>query len=132
MANTVRIRKLSDGPREAVIHLHLKSDGASGELTDQVVVDVSTLVPVPVSIGVRAVWYAQTGFESMLEFDATVDTPIWRLPQSTDTNFLDFGAFGVISSDAGAGATGDVILTTTGFTSVEDEGTLILRVIKKF
>ena len=39
MANAVTITKILDGARSAVFHVFIKSDGASGELVDQVLID---------------------------------------------------------------------------------------------
>lgn len=129
MANTVTLRTLVDGPRHAVIHVHLKSDGASGELTDSVVVDVSTLNPAPSKVTIEELHWDTSGFDSMLEFDATTDTAAWKLPAGY-TGHQDFRSFGGIKDDSGSGTTGDIVLSTTGFTAAGDEGTIIIKVRK--
>lgn len=129
MANTVTLRTLVDGPKTAVVHVHLLCDGASGELTDQVVVDVSTFSPVPTKVTIEEVWYSLVGFDAMLEFDATADKAAWKLG-SSDSGYIDFRCFGGLKDNSGSGSTGDVVLTTAGFTAATDEGTLIIKVRK--
>lgn len=128
MANTVTLRTLIDGPRQAVIHVHLLSDGAAGELADEVLVDVSTLSPAPSKVTVEQIWWDIAGFDIFLEFDATADTALWKL--GAGEGFQDFRSFGGIKDNTGAGSTGDIVATTDGFTAATDEGTLIITVRK--
>lgn len=129
MANTVTLRTLIDGPRNTIIHAYFKSDGAAGELTDQVIVDVSTLSPVPTKVTIESLWWDFEGFSGLLEFDATADTPGWKLQAGTNGH-KDFYEFGGIKDNTGAGSTGDIVMTTSGFTAATDEGTLIIKVRK--
>jgi hypothetical protein len=128
MANTVTKRILFDAEKRAVIHVHLMSDGASGELTDEVLVDVSTLTPVPSKVTVEQIWWDQVGFDLKLEFDATTDTVLWKL--GAGEGFQDFRSFGGVKDNSGAGSTGDIVGTTTGFAAAGDEGTMIIVVRK--
>lgn len=128
MANTVTLRTLEDGPKRAIVHVHLKADG-TGELTDQVIVDVSTFNPAPSKVTIEKMWYSFVGFDGVLEFDATADTVAWKIQQGTDIH-QDFTCFGGIKDDSGAGSTGDIVLTTAGFTAATDEGTLVIQVRK--
>jgi len=130
MANTVTLRTLIDGPKTAIIHVYLNSDGASGELADQVVVDASALIPVPSKVTIEEVWWDFVGFDGLLEFDATADTPAWKLPAGSGQGHRKFYLFGGIKDNSGAGSTGDVLLTTNGFTAAGDEGTMIIKVRK--
>lgn len=83
MANTVSIRKLLDGSKLAVFHIYLASDGASGELTDQVIVAASTLDGAPTKLSICEVDYALSGFSGVLEFEATTDQPALALVAET-------------------------------------------------
>ena len=130
MANTVTKRTLIDGPKHAIIHVYLKSDGAAGELTDEVIVDASTLSPVPTKCTIEEIWYSFAGFDGMLEFDATTDTPAWKLVAAQAPSYFCFQPFGGIKDNTGAGSTGDILLTTAGFTAATDEGTLVIKVRK--
>jgi hypothetical protein len=130
MSNTVTLRTLIDGQKEAVVLAYLKCDGASGELTDSVIVDVSTFSPAPSKVTVLEIWANIVGFDAILEFDATTDVPFWKLPGSPNQAHFCFESFGGIKDNSGTGTTGDIILTTAGFTAATDEGTIIIRVRK--
>jgi hypothetical protein len=129
MANTVNIQVIEDGPKYAVLKVYLASDGASGELTDQVVVDASTLYGAPTDLTLVALWASTTGAAFNLEWDATADVPILNFPADRAEDFC-FKKFGGIPNDAGAGKTGDILLNTTGFTAAGDAATLIVHVKK--
>lgn len=130
MTNTVTTRVIVDGPRHAVVHVYLKCDGASGELTDQVVVDVSTLAGAPALVTIEELWWNFIGFDAHLEFDATTDTPAWTLTGASGDAHKDFRSFGGIKDTGPTGTTGDVLLTTAGFTAATDQGTLCIKVRK--
>lgn len=130
MANTVQSQVIIDGPRNAVIKWFLASDGASGELTDQVVVDVSALLGAPSKVHLTRVMHTFRGFDGLLEFDAATDKGIMILTPESGVSDADFRDFGGIPNDAGAGVTGDILLTTTGFTASGDTGWLLLEVTK--
>lgn len=133
MANTVTIRKMLDGPKHAIFHVYLASDGAAGELTDQVIIDPTTDITPALTAGadltVECIWFQVDGFSVRFEFDATADTPIWMLTPGTDS-FVDFRDMGGIKDSGGAGATGKIQITTTGFTASTDQGTFIIKVRK--
>lgn len=129
MANTVTIRKLNDGDKYAVLHIYVASDGAAGELADQVVVDASGLHGAPTKLTIVEAWWSLNGFSGRLEFDATADSPALVLFPS-DNGHLSFEEFGGIPDPGASGATGDITLTTSGFTASGDEGVIILKVRK--
>ena len=131
MANTVTIRTLIDGPRQSVLHVYLKSDGMSGDIVDQVVVDISALNSRAVKTTLEEVWYNLVGFDALLEFDSPTDTTAWKLSSGTD-NHQDFRSFGGIKDSNESTSTGDVLITTNGMTTTSDEGTIILKVRKDF
>ncbi|RMH21709.1 MAG: hypothetical protein D6698_02320 [Gammaproteobacteria bacterium] len=126
MANTVTKTTLIDGPRHVVVHVYLASDGLAGELTDEVLIDVSALTPSANDLTLECVWYSLNGFSGVLEWDATTDVPFLVL-QDSDCCFMDFRGIGGIPNNAGAGKTGDLTLTTTGFTAAGDAGTITLK-----
>ena len=126
MANTVTSQILLDGSQRLVIKWYLSSDGVAGEVTDQVVVDVSALTPAATKVSLERVIWSLTGFDAILEWDATADVEILRLGAAASTSDLCMKEFGGIWNNAGAGITGDMLLTTSGFTAVGDAGTIIL------
>jgi hypothetical protein len=136
MANTITLRTLNDGPRNVVIHGYIAGDG-SGEETDTVVVDYSALSTaqpgqptLPTDcLRLMSIDYSITGFEMLLEWDATSDTVAWFMGENTDGHQC-FKKFGGIDNNAGSGITGDLVFTTVGLGS-GDEGSFILCVAKK-
>jgi hypothetical protein len=131
MANTFTVRKLIDGPRHTVIHAYMASDGSSGELTDQVLVDASTLDPVPTKLVVECVKWNLDGFTATLEFDATADVPFMVLDSGSDGD-KDFRSVGGLVDNSGVGSTGDITITSDGFSTVADNGSITIQVRKNF
>jgi hypothetical protein len=117
-----------DSAKRATIQIHLASDGAAGELTDEVLVDVSTLSPAPSKVTVEQIWWDLVAFDLRLEFDASTDTILWKL--GAGEGYQDFRSFGGIKDNTGSGSTGDIMGTTNGFTAAGDEGTLLIVVRK--
>ena len=128
MANTITKTTMHDGHKNAVVHLYLLSDGSAGDITDNVLVDASTLSPAPSTVRLMKLWWSFSGFTGRLEFDATTDTGGWVLG-ATD-GFMDFTSIGGIQSTAGGGESGDILLTTLGFSAATDMGTLIIQIQK--
>lgn len=129
MANTFTTQTLVDGERNAIIHAYMASDGVAGELTDQVLVDVSALSGAPSTVKVRKITCNLTGFSAVLEFDATADVTFATLPDGSDAEF-DYSQFGGIQNNAGAGVTGDITISTTGFSASGDVGHITIWVQK--
>lgn len=128
MANTVAIQIIEDGPRNVVIKVYLASDGATGELTDQVIFDASALNGIPDTLKVISIDSALTGFQARLNWDATTDDPLWHLPLYP-ANF-DFQKFGGIPNPKSTGYTGDILLTTIGFSTLGDDGSFVIHCTK--
>lgn len=129
MANTVTIRKLFDGQRHAVLHVYVASDGAAGELADQVIVDASDLAGAPTELTIEEAWWSLNGFSGRLEFDQTADSPALVL-FAGQSGKMDARPFGGLQDPGGAGGSGDILLITSGFTAAGDEGVIILKVRK--
>lgn len=135
MANTVIVKKLLDGPRTAIFSVYMKSDGASGELVNKTVidpnVDLSPAMGVGMKLSIVKVWYGLAGFDILMQFDSLVDSPIWVLPAATGSRMIDFSDFGGLQDNiSGIDATGKLIVTTTGFNSTADQGSLVIKVNK--
>lgn len=133
MANTVTITTLVDGPRNAVFHVYMESDGVSGELVDLVIADPTTLYPTGKarpSFTIEEVWHSFAGFDAKLEFDSVSDTPVWVLSQQTG-NIQCFNKFGGLKDRSNAlDGSGKLLLTTSGFTAAGDMGSLVVQVRK--
>lgn len=128
MANTVTKTAVVDGKHLAYVRVYLASDGSSGELTDEVLLDASALAGGKNITTIHRVQGSLTGFSAKLEFDATADVPFMTLAADTDFDY-DHRA-NPIPNNAGSGITGDVTITTSGFTASGDEGFLIFTVGK--
>lgn len=124
MADAVSSQTLIDGTRNVVMKFTNLSDG-TGEAA-VLKVDVSGLNGAPSRVRIMKVHYSVTGMVATLLWDATADVRIMDL--SGDGCF-DFTGFGGLYNNAGAGVTGDILLTTTGHTS-GDNYSIILEMVK--
>lgn len=132
MANTVNITPLLSGSKRVVYHVFFKSDGATGELVDEVLIDpvVDLGFPKTTRMTLEKVLFHFAGFDARIEFQTglTTDTFIWVLPEGSDSD-VDFTPFGGVKDRNGSlDATGKVLISTTGFTSSTDQGSMILQV----
>jgi hypothetical protein len=135
MAHKVVVTKLIDGPRHAVIHVYVRSDGASADLTDYVLIDPATdLTPSPggvPSLTIEHLQYDLSGFNAELEFEyLTDDTGAWVMADGSAGCF-DFGSFGGLKDRSNVlDGTGKLMLTTSGLSNAGDKGTVIIKVRK--
>lgn len=118
--------QIYDGTDHVVVHLNNLSDG-TGE-SAVLKVDVSTLVPDPTThLVLRRCSYDVKGGAVELFWDAAADKLLLLMSgQMTDRDFSNWGG---LKNDAGAGITGDVLLTTVGF--VANSGYSITLEFKK-
>lgn len=117
-----------DGARNAVFNVTDFSDGTG--LTNYNVTNVANLSPNPgVHMKLKRVQYAIEGMSVRLQWAASTNIDIVIL--SPGENEIDYSRLfsGGISNDAGAGVTGDIILTTIG-ASANSNFTLLLETIK--
>lgn len=126
MANTVSQRTLAGSSNEKNVYVltTIVSDGS--EESDLVVYDNSAFINEVARGKVMQIWASGSACQLQLEWDQTTDSPIAALDPST-AGYLDFRSFGGISNPGAAGATGDVVLTTTNLDS-GDVVTLILHI----
>lgn len=130
MPNTITKTTLHDGPRNLVQVINILGDG-SGEETNTVLVDRSAFAPdTGTELVVTKIEGLLTAFSAALSFDATTDLVFARLPAS-EWFCHDWGLIGGVSSKkAGAGATGDILITTSSLGS-GDAGTFYLHMRKQ-
>lgn len=126
MPNTVTRTILNDGPRNAVVLCTVIGDG-SGEETAAVVVDASDLSGAPTNYNVIYVHAVMAGLTGRLSFDATTDVPFLSLADTN--NIVDWKCFQGVRNFAGAGKTGDILLTTNGL-GAGDSASIIVQIIK--
>lgn len=126
MANTFTTQTLLDGPRNLVILLTGVLDTSDEART--IKVDVSTYDPPPTKVRVDRIQFSITeGLGVILDWDATTDI---RFASITGTGELDACKFGGLSNNAGAGVTGDIYLTTVGWTAGTRTYNIVLEMTK--
>jgi len=134
MTHTVTVTKLLDGQRNAAFHVFVKSDGASVDLTDYVLIAPAitfdpALNPKP-SITVEEIYYDLAGFDAFLDFDYLLsDTPLWVMSggQYAEAKFDCVGGLKDRSNELDG--TGKLQITTSGLTAGKF-GTIIIKVRK--
>ena len=129
MANTVTVTKLLDGPRQFIYHVYLASDGAAGDLADEVLVDPTNEgLPGSPTLTLEDVTWGFTGFDGSLKFELLVDdTLIWVLPAGSG-NYVDFKKYGGLKDRSNTNdGTGKLLIDTSGFSAVGDTGSMIIK-----
>ena len=124
MADAVTSQTIVDGSKWVVQKFTNLSDG-TGE-SAVIKVDVSALSPAATTVSIEKIWYSITGMVATLLWDATTDVRVVDLSGYGELDMKDFGG---LINNAGAGITGDILLTTTGHTS-GDNYTIILLMRK--
>jgi hypothetical protein len=102
-----------------------------GEEAGTIIIDRSTFPPVAgTKLVIDKIEGVLSGFTARLLFDATTDLEIAAMPDATLFEYCwkKFGGFP--SGKAGAGSTGDVLLTTSGLGN-GDRGTFTIHARKK-
>jgi len=133
VANTVTVNVKENGPRNVQIHVFLQSDGVTGDLAGQVLLD--PVVDLGMEPGQRLmlsrVDYNLAGFDAVLEFGSGGVTPNfkWVLVEGAN-NPQDFVKWGHIQDNSGMDGTGKLQLTTYGFTSTSDVGSMLVWLLK--
>ena len=129
MANTITKTTLIDGPRNLIQLINIVGDG-SGEETNTLLVDRSAFAPTDgTETVVEMIEGCASNFTFALSFDATTDLVLARMP--ADLFCFDWRFFGGASSNkAGAGANGDILLTTSSL-GAGDAATFYLHMLKK-
>lgn len=108
---TVNTQIINDGPRNVVMKFNIV--GTAVELADALLVDVSTLSGAPNEVKVMAVDAALEGFGAELIWDATANVRILDIPAGQDFDQC-YRRYGGLPNDAGAGKTGDILISTSG------------------
>lgn len=132
MTNLVNVRVLENGPRNIIIAVFLKSDGATGELEDVTLVDPVALgLPVTTRFGLRYIDYNLAGFDATIQFASggVVPNYQWQLVEGAN-NPADFDWCGGLWDNSGIDGTGKLQISTVGFTSTTDSGSILIKLIK--
>jgi len=130
MANTITTVKLQDNAKWAIVKYNLVSDGT--EETESIVFNASDYTGGGVtstSLSIHKIWATLNGIgQAQLLFDATANLPAWALDEGTTC--IDFSDVGGIPNPAGAGKTGDILITTLHL-AAGDGISIILKLKKK-
>ena len=124
MANTISTQVLVDGLKNLVLKVNIVGDG-SGDESGTLLIDASAYNADQLTL--MHLHGLLNNFTADLLWDATADVRILHVPDyDVDKNFKHFGG---LTNNAGAGKTGDILLSTTGLGNGE-VGTLILELQK--
>lgn len=121
MANDVKTQILVDGARNAVIKVTGVLD--TGNVAATTIVDIANFTPKPTGFRIDHIDYSVSDpLEVRLLWDATADVDILPIAGRGRMSFWNFGG---LQNNAGAGKTGNIQLSTDGYTS----GTLVFSVV---
>jgi hypothetical protein len=131
MANALTIETIDDGPRNLVIKLVAKADTSDFSLSK--IIDVTTLsttFPPTTQVCIQEIQFSvQDGWYVVLFWEATTNKRIINLP---GRGIYPVGSnYGGIQNDAGVGKTGNVLLSTVGYSSGVMVATLIIHCVKQ-
>lgn len=127
MVNSIEKQTIVNGPKNLVVKAHIDGDG-SGEETDTILINVSDYAATEVSIiGIHT---TLSGFTADLIWDATANVACINIPDYEYNLNGDIKHFGGLPNNAGAGKTGDILITTIGL-GASEHGTIILEMKKK-
>ena len=130
MANTQTTQVLIDNAIRSIIKSTITADGIVGDETFTIY-DASAYTPATTNPKLDKIMVFNTGdVGGILKWNATADVTIFTLPDPDHTMNFDFTDFGGIVNNAGAGKTGDILLTTVGLDTAGDSITLILDIKK--
>lgn len=137
--NNVTMTLLVDGPRLAVAHFYLQSDGVSGELNNTPVFDpaIDLVEPLaqqfdpsdghklPLTMTIMEVWYGLSWFDVTIAFESDVNSP--RLVLTRDAHdHMDLREFGGIKDLYDSNSTGRVLFSTKDFAPAGSNGHVII------
>jgi len=130
MAATATQQIINDGPRRLTLKYTIA--GTTGDISNSILVNISGFNDANgVALGANGLTLigidaSLTGFSAALLWDATANVNLLEIP--SDQPFKqDFSKFGGIKDNSGAGSTGDVLITTTGYTASGDGGHIYLK-----
>jgi len=110
MADAVSSQTILDGERLFIGKFTNISDGTGEVAVNKIV--AASLAPNAFGracngLKINKIWQSTNGMQVRILFDASVDSFAWMLTQPS-TYFMDFSPFGGLSTNAGAGSTGNI------------------------
>ena len=129
MANLVKVKKLVSGSRNVLLSVFLKSDGVTGELNEEVILDpVEDLgLTTKARLTLQRIEYNIAGFDAIIEFDSgSVDDNFkWVMSEGANAP-VDFRPWSGLVDDSGMDGNGKLKISTVGFTSSTDMGSILI------
>lgn len=134
MAAPVPIQRTIHEDQNTVTRLiYIPGDGDADISTPVVVADLSALTSgaTPTDFVFLHACGHMRGFNAILSWDATSDVPFWTIGQGSSSpgEGRMIREAGGVTNNAGAGKTGDIVLTTSGYAATE-AGMFILKLKK--
>jgi hypothetical protein len=132
MPNTVNQTVFLDGSKLATVHLYIESDGVSGEMANQLVIDMKNdIQPIgsPTQATIQQIWWGQSYYDARLSFQDTVPVPFWVLPVGSDSH-VDFRSIGGLKVPVDLDGNANILLTTVGFAPAGSWGSYIIQLKK--
>lgn len=133
MANTVTVKLIENGERNVLVAVYLRSDGGTGELVNQTLIDpVVDLGMLPgARLRLARIEYNFSGFDAVLSFGSGTVTPNFKWVMTEGANApVDFLPWGLLYDDSGLDGNEKLQISTTGFTNSADQGSILIRCIK--
>lgn len=139
MAHAVNVFKVMDGPSHVTLHCFIQGDGASGELSNYVLLDPSTdlvpAMPKRQDLILKQVWYEMPGFSLTFAFNATTPWPFWTLAPNLGVHH-DWRFFGGLRDHSdmpgfGLDSDGKLLISTKGLSASADSAAFVLWLEKR-
>jgi len=130
MANTVEVQTIVDGKSKLVVHIHLDSDGVSGELSNLLLIDKTTFnSPQFTKLQLLEIRSNLIGFTAELISNGVTPKHLWQCVDYEQHQC--FEQIGGIPNNATT-PDGNIHITTNGFTTAGDSGHIELTFRKHY
>lgn len=132
MANTVNVNIIENGPKNILLLVYLLSDGVAGELANYPLITLSQLNMLPrARLRLSRIEYNYSGFDAVISFDSgTIPNNYkWVLTEGANAP-VDFDPWGRVFDNSGLDGNGNLEMSTVGFTSSTDQGSMLIRLVK--
>lgn len=130
---TIVKTKIMEGPRKAIFHFYLESDGVFGELSNEILldptVDFNPEETSSLQYSITKIWSSLAVFDVILKFNALEPYTVWVVTPENDSDMC-FDYFGGLKDRSTAAHDGKLLISTSGFTPVGSAGVLIVEIRK--
>jgi hypothetical protein len=129
MAHTVTVTPLMAGSSRSIFLIGLESDGVSGELTNEILINPCLLgLNSKARLVIEGIEYNFADFDARLLFDSGFPAKrlAWTMHSQLSTN--DFNPYGGIKDQSDIDGNGNILITTNGFGSAGVVGSLIIKI----